>query len=134
MYKNGNIQATGKGTAISWDKLSDERFKKNIQTIPSSLEKIAQLRGVYFDWRTDKFSKRNFPEGQHIGLIAQEIETVFPELVSTQKDGYKSVSYSNLVAPLIEAVKELKHQNQALQNELTSLKTQLDELKQLIQK
>lgn len=67
-------------------------------------------------------------EGTQIGVIAQEVETVFPELVHTDKEGYKSVSYSNLVAPLIEAVKELKQQNETLNNRVEALEKQQQNL------
>ena len=82
---------------------SDRNLKTNIKTIDNSLEKITSLRGVYFNWKTDANSKRN------IGLIAQEVEKVFPELVRGE-EGNKGVEYGNLVAPLIEAIKEQQKQ------------------------
>jgi len=100
---------------------SDIRWKKNVQSLPNSLEKITRLRGVSFEWRQDEFAEMNFPEGQRIGLIAQEVEGVIPELVSTAADGYKSVAYANLVAVLIEAVKEQQKQIEALERRINSL-------------
>lgn len=86
---------------------SDKRLKKNIKTLNNSLEKITSLRGVNFEWK-DK-------EGNQIGLIAQEVEKVFPEFVSIGPDNnMKGIDYSSLVAPLIEAVKELKKENKSL--------------------
>ena len=96
---NGNIYA--QTTKLN----SDSRLKKSVETIPSALEKILSLRGVTFEWKQEEFPERNFADGTQIGLIAQEVEAVFPELVSQGE--YKSVSYSNLVSPLIEAIKEL---------------------------
>ena len=96
-----------------WSSNSDQRWKKEIKTLDNSLDKIAALRGVSYQWKRDEFPDKNFSEGTQIGVIAQEIESLFPELVSEDNEGYKSVSYSNLVAPLIEAVKELKQQNEA---------------------
>jgi hypothetical protein len=64
----------------------------------------------------------NFPSGNHLGLIAQEVEEVLPELVNTDDDGYKSVEYANLVAVLIEAIKEQ-------QSMLSELRAELDEVK-----
>ena len=98
----GDIRGTG--TVASW---SDVRVKKNIETIEGSLNKVLQLRGVSFDWRTDEYPEKNFKQTRDIGVIAQEVEKVFPEVVKTDKESFKSVSYSLLVAPLIEAVKEL---------------------------
>ena len=82
---------------------SDERLKENVATLTSSLAKVTQMRGVSFTRKdfTDKTQK-------HIGLIAQELESIAPELVATGSDGFKSVAYSQLVAYLIEATKELK--------------------------
>ena len=117
---NGVIRATN-GTADSWTSTSDRRWKKDIKTLDNSLDKIATLRGVSYLWRVDDFPNKNFSDGTQLGVIAQEIEAVFPELVHTDKKGYKSVQYSNIVAPLIEAIKTLKHQNEAQQDQITSL-------------
>ena len=117
---NGEIHATS-GTANSWTSTSDRRWKKKVHTLDNSLDKIAALRGVSYLWRVDDFPNKNFSDGTQLGVIAQEIETVFPELVHTDKKGYKSVQYSNIVAPLIEAIKTLKHQNEAQQDQITSL-------------
>ncbi len=87
--------------------LSDARLKQNIAPV-SGLEAIAQLNGVRFDWKNSGKSD--------LGVLAQEVEAVFPELVTTADDdiGTKSVHYDGLIAPLIEAVKELKTQNELL--------------------
>lgn len=92
-------------TAQSLTQTSDRRFKDDIEVLPHSLEKILSLRGVSYRWKTDAFPERHFPEGKDIGLIAQEVESVFPEAIFTNADGYKSVSYSKLVSPLIESTK-----------------------------
>ena len=84
---------------------SDRRWKKNIVTLDSALAKVLALRGVSYEWRKDEFPNNNFADGKQIGVIAQEVEKVYPELVNTGKDGYKAVEYANLVAVLIEAVK-----------------------------
>jgi len=100
---------------------SDIRWKKNVQSLTNSLEKVTRLRGVSYEWRRDEFAEMNFLEGQRIGLIAQEVEEVIPEVVSTAADGYKSVEYANLVAVLIEAVKEQQKQIEALESKINSL-------------
>ena len=85
--------------ATDFDSTSDERLKKNIKPIEGALDKVTKLVGVEFDWiNSDKKS---------IGVIAQQVEEVVPELVHTNSKGFKSVSYGNLVALLIEAIKEL---------------------------
>ena len=115
------LKVNGEISANNWTSDSDRRWKKDIKTLDNSLDKIAALRGVSYQWRVDDFPNKNFSDGTQLGVIAQEIETVFPELVHTDKKGYKSVQYSNIVAPLIEAIKTLKHQNEAQQDQITSL-------------
>lgn len=68
---------------------SDQRFKKNITPISSALDKVEKLQGVTFDWRIGEFMNRNFPEGKQVGFIAQEVEKILPEVVTTDNDGYK---------------------------------------------
>jgi hypothetical protein len=67
----------------------------------------------------------NFPEGRHIGVIAQDVEKVIPEIVHTAADGYKSVEYAKLVAVLIEAVKELKIENNVLAERLSRIEREM---------
>jgi hypothetical protein len=99
---------------------SDVRLKKDVKPIKNALDNITQLRGITFRWKDNK--KDN---GQHLGVIAQEVETVFPEVVFTDNNGYKSVDYSKLAAPLIEAVKELKAENDALKARLEALEKKI---------
>ena len=96
---------------------SDKRLKDNITPIEDSLEKIGKLKGYEFDWN----DKQEVYEGHDIGVIAQEVEEVAPELVETRDhDGYKAVKYEKLTALLINAVNELKA-------EVDELKKQLNE-------
>jgi len=110
------LDVNGTVCAVDFVKPSDIRLKTDVKPINRSLEQIALLRGVTFHWK----DKKN-DNGQQLGVIAQEIEKVFPQVVSTDGSGYKSVAYSSLVAPLIEAVKELKSENDALKARLDAL-------------
>ena len=74
----------------------------------------------------------NFNTGKRVGLIAQEVETVIPELVATGKDGYKSVEYANLVALLIEAVKEQQKEIALLKSQTVQLTTSLQKLEKIL--
>ena len=122
MEANGEIKATN--IALS----SDSRLKTSVTTIPSALEKILSLRGVTFEWKTEEFPERNFADGTQIGLIAQEVEEVFPELVSQGE--YKAVSYASLVSPLIEAVKELHALYQGHADRIAALEEQIQQLQE----
>ncbi|MGI0116497.1 tail fiber domain-containing protein [Zooshikella sp. RANM57] len=92
-------------------RFSDRRLKQNEVIVEDALNKVIQLNGKYFEW---KHNNR-----QDIGVIAQEVEAVFPELVSAdKKTGFKQVNYAGLVGVLIEAVKELKRENIHLKQQL----------------
>jgi hypothetical protein len=115
---NGNVVATGDVTAYS-----DARVKTNINTIENALEKTMALRGVsYFRTDTDK-------EKRKIGVIAQEVRDILPELVLEDHKGNLSVSYGNMVGVLIEAIKEQQTQIESQKSEIEELK---DLVKQLI--
>ena len=109
----GNYSVSGTVSAGAFQYSSDASLKKNISTIDNPLAKILQLRGVTFNWKKD-----NSPS---VGLIAQEVEKVFPELVG-ETNGHKTVEYGNLVAPLIEAVKAQQKEINDLQNQINNLK------------
>lgn len=96
---------------------SDIRLKKNLEPLRNSLDKVRSLHGFSYKWiDSDKCS---------IGLIAQEVELSFPQVVHTDpKTGYKSINYGLLVAPLLEAIKEQ-------QDQIDSLKDQVDELRKI---
>lgn len=98
--------------------LSDARLKENVSLV-SGLAGISQLNGVLFDWKASGETS--------IGVLAQEVEAVYPQLVSTADDelGTKSVHYDGLIAPLIEAVKELKAENKLLRERVNQLEKQI---------
>ena len=102
---------------------SDARFKKGIQTLTASkVAKLDQVRGTSYHFRTGEFKNRHFSEKTQIGIIAQELIKIYPELVSKGADGYYSVNYTGLIPVLVEAVKDLRKKNSTLQNTSKSLK------------
>ena len=120
---NGRLKTNG------INELSDKRYKKNIEVLTEALAKVEKLRGVSYDWKTEEFPNKNFEAKHQIGLIAQELELVFPELVNTDVEGYKSVDYSKLVAVLIEAVKEQQKEITDLQSDITKQETEMKQVK-----
>jgi hypothetical protein len=123
----GSVIINGSGTySGTWTQASDEKFKKNIQPLKNSISKIQQLNGVSYGLRKVKFPEKNFDDGRQIGLIAQNVEKVFPELVKTDSEGYKSVAYQNMVAVLIEAIKEQQSSIEELKKEVELLKTSMN--------
>ena len=108
---SGSIGATADVVAyIS----SDKKLKDNIKNIENPLEKLQKLNGVEFDWN----DKQDLYEGHDIGVIAQEVEEVLPEIVDTRKDGHKAVKYDRMVALLIEVAKEQQQQINELKEKL----------------
>jgi hypothetical protein len=122
LYVNGSAFATG-----GWAS-SDLRLKKNIEKLNGVIEKLKNINGVTFDWRTDEFPNKGLPEGRQIGLIAQEVEKEFPELVNTDNEGYKAVSYEHFTAVLLEALKEQQKQIDKQQEEINELQRKINEL------
>lgn len=107
LHVAGNVQAS----AFYYS--SDISLKENIKPIENSLEKIMKLQGVSFNWKDNG--------DPSIGLIAQEVEEIFPEVVITdQNTGLKSIDYGNLVGVLIEAIKEQQNQINELQTKINS--------------
>ena len=92
---------------------SDERLKKNIKPLAGALGKVRQLNGVSFQWKNNNVND--------IGVIAQNVEKVLPELVTESADGMKNVKYANLVAVLIEAIKEQQKEIENLKHDLQAL-------------
>jgi hypothetical protein len=105
---SGNMTVAGDVTAYS-----DARVKENVETVEDALDKVLNLRGVYYN-RTDSDDKR-----RKVGVIAQEILEVIPEVVGQDNDGMYNVSYGNIVGVLIEAIKEQ-------QKQIDELKARLD--------
>jgi hypothetical protein len=97
------IEASGDVIAFG---SSDERLKDNIQPISEPLYKLSKVGGYTFDWN----DKQETYEGHDVGVIAQEIEEVLPEVVMTRGSGYKAVKYEKIVPLLIESIKELKQE------------------------
>ncbi|RYG61792.1 MAG: hypothetical protein EON60_02175 [Alphaproteobacteria bacterium] len=119
--QNGTVVTCNIGTGTGATSCtSDRRLKDHIANIPSALDKISKLNGVTFQWKAP-----DAPKGEHLGVIAQDVEKVFPQAVDTMETGYKTVDYAILVSPLIEAVKELKAQNEKLTRDVEALRKQV---------
>jgi hypothetical protein len=105
---------------------SDRRFKKDINTVENALEKVLKLRGVNYYWKQKDFPNKNFDDKLELGLIAQEVEAIIPEVVGESADGYKAVEYQKLVALLIEAIKEQQAIIDGQKTEMADMRVELD--------
>lgn len=117
----GNVRAAAFVTA------SDSRLKQNITSLGNTLEQVASLRAVRYDLKSESVSAPG--KGRHIGFIAQEIEKPFPEVVVTDANGMRAVSYDKLTPILVEAVKELRAENERLAARLAALETRANKMK-----
>ena len=109
---DGQIRATDDITAFY---SSDVALKENIHNIESPMDKVQQLNGVLFDWKEDYIKNNGGEDGYFVrktdvGVIAQDVEKVLPEVVGTRPNGVKAVKYDRLCALLIECVKDLQTQ------------------------
>lgn len=102
-YVTGDVNATGDVVAYY---SSDKRLKDNIIRIENPLEKVSKIGGYTFDWN----DKQQTYTGKDVGVIAQEIQEVLPELVTERDNGYLAVKYEKIVPLLIESIKELKQE------------------------
>jgi len=112
------LEVGGEGTFtgdVTANTSSDIRLKENIVKIPNALDKVLKISGNSFKWK-DGFDTIHSKTGMDIGVIAQEIENILPDIVVTRHNGYKGVQYEKLIALLIEAIKELKNEIDELKN------------------
>lgn len=134
LQNNGNVCTYG-----AFVTCSDERFKKDVHGINGAMEKLMKLDGVNYFWDLDKFGERfNNPRIQ-TGFMAQQVQEVMPELVSTDSEGYLSVDYTKLSPYMVEAIKEqqqtISQFNQSLQQkdaEMKLLNERLAKLEKLV--
>ena len=106
-------------TAPTFTTLSDQRLKQDIRPLGGALAAVQALRGVRYTFRQD-IAGRKLPTGEQVGFLAQELEKLYPELVSTGPDGYKAVNYNQLTPVLLEAIKEQQAQIEALKTQATA--------------
>lgn len=146
-----HVAGTAGNTSGTWSSLSDERLKKNIFDYKGSLEKILNLRPVSFEWKENKEGRT---AGRHIGFIAQEVEKIFPEWVSTMADGNKWMTPEGMNAVLVQSIREMslrlrnlesrcsvtehldheKSENAKLKQKLLSVEERLDALERMAKK
>lgn len=125
---NGDFTSTGKkGT------LSDGRYKKDLQPLKDVVDNINAIEGIFFSWKEEEYPDMVFGRGRQIGVIAQELEKVYPELVNETAIGYKTVDYEKLSVILLEGVKQQQKEMDRMQDELDLIKEQLQILLQLNQ-
>jgi trimeric autotransporter adhesin len=117
---------SGCGGNEGWYNSSDIRLKAGVETLPPprGLDAVMKLRPVTYHWKDPSRD-----QGRHLGLVAQEVEPLYPELVGTGPDGMRTLSYADFTVPLIKAVQELKTANDNLRAEMEKLRDDIKALK-----
>ncbi len=118
--------------SMSEASLSDADLKTNVTPLTEALTTVQQLNGVYFDWNTAQYPYIDFEQGSQIGLIAQDVQPVIPEVVKTDALGFNYIEYNRLVPVLIEAIKELKEEYDSLKNENNLVNSRLDAIEDCV--
>ena len=117
LYVNGTAAKTAGGAA--WTVVSDSRLKKNVAPLSGALDKMLKLRGVTFEWKEPK--DHGDSTGAQMGMIAQEVEEVFPEWVGTDEAGYKNLTLSGFEALAVETIREQQEEIEALKKRVEAL-------------
>jgi hypothetical protein len=113
------------GTVLTGTCSSDIRLKKNIIPLKNKLDQVASLQPVYFNWRSDEYLEMGFGDARQIGLIAQDVEKVLPELITEDKAGFKQIHFEELPILMLQSIKELKAENDALRARIEALENKL---------
>lgn len=122
------------GTAIAGTCSSDERLKTNIRPFPALLDKVTKLQPTYFNWKSEQAPALHL-SGESFGLIAQDVEKVLPELVQdNNREGYKAVHYEMLPMMMLQAMRELKEENDALKAALADQAARLQAIEAALKK
>ena len=130
---NGCVQNFSGGTLGLGTCSSDARLKTNILPFVPVLDKLVKLQPVHFDWNTEQYPDYHFGPGRNSGLLAQDVEKVFPEMVGVDAHGYKTVNYSELPYLTLIAIRELKTENDSLRAQLAERQRELEELRQEVE-
>jgi len=120
---NGDLTVTGTIT-----ELSDRRYKTEIEPVKNTLQKIEKINAVYYKWDKEKYPNLVVSNEREIGVIAQDVEKVFPELVKTDDKGFKSVNYAKLSAVLLQVVKEQQERIENLEKKYSEQNNAIYEL------
>jgi hypothetical protein len=126
---NGTINSTS-----GYYNVSDARWKKDLVPLMNTLPLLVQINGYRFNWNVDNFPGMNFEKENQIGIIAQEVEKLFPELVRTDQNGFKAVAYDKLSVLLLQGIKEQQQQIEDSKQENFQLKTEIQTLKDRMEK
>lgn len=108
---------------------SDVRFKTDISSVDEDTNKLLHLNAYKYSYKRDEFPKENFPKGEQVGVLAQEVEAEYPDLVKQNELGYRYVNYSKLSVMLLQGMKDLQKTVKEQEQEIRELKKNIKALK-----
>ncbi len=108
---------------------SDIAFKENINSLENILPALMNIRCISYNYKTSDYANKGFPESKQLGVIAQDIQASFPELVRNDQDGDLQVNYSQLSTIAIQAVKELSNLLITSNQRIDKLEAEINKLK-----
>jgi len=127
-FRERTLRINGDFSATTVSELSDARLKTNIEPLDHALSTVLRLQGQRFNWRREEYPEHGFTDERDLGLIAQAVEMVLPELVRENRDGYKTIEYGKLTAVLVEAMKEQQAHIAAQQDQIAALMSRVQEI------
>ena len=125
----GNLRVSGnafKPGGGAWGNSSDIRLKRHVRPLAGALDKLLQLRGVCFEWKEPE--KQGNLTGPQMGMLAHEVEEVFPEWISTDLEGYKQLTIRGFEALVVEALRTLKATQDRIEGQNQAIETRLGQL------
>jgi hypothetical protein len=127
LWVSGGLTVMGNAYLEYGYTASDRRLKTNISPLKGALSKITKLRGVYYKWSADATSTSVYGSGRQIGLIAQDVENIFPEVIGRVGNGeFLGVQYEKLIPALVEAIRELDSRVTSLEIENVELRSSME--------
>lgn len=124
LHVNGSVAGVG-----AYNQLSDTRLKKDVVDYENGIDKVMALHPITFNWKQEEYQDKNFDDRNHIGFIAQEVEEIVPQVVTTADDEMKtkSIAYSDLVPVLTKAIQEQQKEIETLKAEIQVIKAMLEQ-------
>jgi len=130
---SAKFHVAGEALADAWNTSSDFRFKTNILPLSSTLSNVMLLKPVTYNFKVNEFASRGFSKNKQIGFIAQDVQKLFPELVTTDAEGYLSMDYAKVTPILVGAIQEQQAMINEMKEQIALLKQQNVEMKASIE-
>jgi hypothetical protein len=130
---SGTLRASSAIVSTSITSCSDRRYKRDIHSMVNVLPLLLQIPSVSYHFKTAEFAEKDFPETEQLGFIAQDVESVFPQVVVTMDDGYKAIDYTRFAPLLLQGLREQQQQIETDRLGVEALRKQNEQLRAELQ-